>query len=203
MIGELRTQVAIERAEVLEPLVRRLQDFSRRLALREPIPSQYLREGLDLWQAYVERLHDEHIRELATVGVGGPRPERGDATLVEIEQDPSRAEARIGEVRSMLASYAEGYRVFGDLMSPAIRGNTLAELAWEELEERFLGTWTPPTLSVIAREKLRSALAATRRTTEQLRRQVEDFLQRTAQFGPPGSEPIEARPAPEPSQAAA
>ncbi len=185
-LGELREELAFERQEVLEPLLHRLQEFAERLAHEEEIPPPAFEEGLDLWQAYVERLHDAHIRAMASVGARKGASEGDDLTLAELEHDPPRAQARIGEIRAMLAGYAEGYRVFGGLMSPAIRGNTLSELAWEKLEEEFLGIRNPPPLSAAARDRLLGSLAATRRTAEELRRRIQAFLERTAQFGAAG-----------------
>lgn len=192
-LRELRAEIAFERAEVLEPLLHRLQELGERLSLREEVPAPSLDEGLGLWQAYIERLHDPHIREIAAVaGHGGA--EGSDSTLLEIEHDPPRAHARIGEIRAMLTDYAEGYPVFGSLMGPALQGNTRSELAWEQLEEEFLESWAPPPLSALARDRLRSSLAASRRAAVELRRQVQEFLLRSARSASAGRAPSSGGP---------
>ncbi len=185
--------MAFECTEVLEPLLRRLQEFAERLARKEEVPWRSVEEGLNLWQSYAERLHDAHIREIAEVGHVSGVPVSGTTELAEIEQDPRRAQARIGEIRAMLASYAGGYRVFSGLMSPAIRGNTLSELAWEKFDEEFLRTWDPPPLPPAVLAELRESLAATRKVAEELRVRVQGFLERTTLPVPGRAPPTEAR----------
>jgi hypothetical protein len=186
-LEELGTELSFERREVLAPLFQRLQDLSDRLEHGEPIPPKVLHEGLDLWQAYVDRLHDPHIAQMVTIDVANTGLSGSEQTLAEIEKDPPRAQGRIGEVRAMLAAYEDGYRVFGGLMSPTLHGNTLSELAWEELEERFLRTWTPRPLTAVGLQKLTSSLTATHKAAEELRRRVQGFIERTLSFGPAGA----------------
>jgi hypothetical protein len=186
-LDELRTELSFERKQVLEPLLHRLQEFAERLGQGENVPAKLLDEALNLWQAYDDRLHDEHIHQLVAIGAAGAPPSEMEPTLGEIEQDPPRARARVGEVRAMLVAYAEGYRVFGGLISPALHGNTVSELAWEQLEEEFVQNWHPRPLSAVAMQHLRASLDATRTAAGKLRQEIDGFLDRTVRFGPAGT----------------
>ncbi len=200
-VQDLRSELASERAEVLEPLLRRMTDFAERLSRGEEVPAEILREGIDLWQMYVRRLHDVHVGQFAAARSSLPHTEACTLPLVEIVQDPQRADLRIGELRLVLGTYAAHPGTNSALLSAVLTGSARSELAWENFEEDFARSCLPAHLSATALLQWTTALIETRSAADETRRRVAEYLERTAHYalGPTGlavvrtAQPVRAR----------
>ena len=181
-VQELRNELASERAEVLEPLLRRMMDFAERLSRGEEVPAEILREGIDLWQMYVRRLHDVHVGQFAAARSSLPHTEACTLPLVEIVQDPQRADLRIGELRLVLGTYAAHPGTNSALLSAVLTGSARSELAWENFEEDFARSCLPAHLSATALRQWTTSLIETRNAADETRRRVAEYLERTAHY---------------------
>ena len=178
----LRMELVAERKNVLEPLLRRMSDLAEALSRGEQVPSAVIEEGLDLWQTYVSRLHDVHVGQFAAVRSSMPHTEACTLPLLQLEQDPARAELRINEMRTILMGYLGRPKLYGALLGPALLGNARSELAWENFEEDFATSCLPDHLTSTALRHWSTALSETRAAAEATRLKVEDYLKRTAEY---------------------
>ncbi len=189
---ELRTELVEERREVLEPLLRRMAQFAERLERRDPVPPSVVREGLDLWTVYVERLHDVHVGQFTTARSAVPHEDPCTLPLVQLSGDPEQADRRIREVRSVLVNYEANPRSGAGLLAAVLGGCVSSELAWEHFEEDLTRSCLPDHLTVPALRQWATALVETHATAEATRAKVTDFLRRTEELSTPDTEPVTA-----------
>jgi hypothetical protein len=182
---ELRTELVQERKEVLEPLLHRMSEVADLLEKGQEVPASVVREGLDLWQIYVKRLHDVHVGQFAATRSSVPHTDPCSLPLIEVSGDPERAELRIGEVRLVLVIYETNPKVKAELLGAVLRGSVLSELAWEHFEEDLTRSCLPNHLSLSALQQWATALIETHAAAETTRAKVADFLERTSEFARP------------------
>ncbi len=182
VVQELRTELESERKEVLEPLLRRMMDAAERISRGETVPAEVIREGIELWQMYVRRLHDVHVGQFAAARSSLPHTESCTLPLVEIVQDPQRADVRIGELRLVLGAYEADPKTNSALLSAVLVGSARSELAWENFEEDFARSCLPAHLSATALRQWTTSLIETRSAAEETRGRVAEYLERTEQY---------------------
>jgi len=182
VVQELRTELMTERREVLEPLLRRMCDIAARLEEGEKVPPRVIAEGIDLWQMYVDRLHDVHIGQFAAARSSMPHDAACTLPLIEIVQDPKRAELRIGELRLCLGSYEARSMTSAGLLAAVMMGSAKSELAWENFEENFATSCLPDHLTTTALRQWTTSLIETRASGEATRRKVAEYLAKTAEY---------------------
>lgn len=189
VVQELREELKSERHEVLEPLLRRMVELADRLEAGVRIPPKVIGEGIDLWQTYVNRLHDVHIGQFAAARSSMPHDAACTLPLVELEQDPKRAELRIGELRLCLAAYEARSGSSVGLLSAVLSGSAKSELAWENFEEDFATSCLPDHLTTTTLRQWTTSLIETRAAGESTRKKVQEYLGKTASYvaaPPPG-----------------
>lgn len=187
LVRELQQELRDERRTVLVPLLHRMSELGRRLNSGQRVPPKVIEEGLDLWQIYVARLHDVHVGQFVAARTSIPHVEACSLPLVQIEQEPGRAETRIDEMRSMLLGYEGRPQLYRALMGLTLFGNATAELSWEGFEEDFANTCLPDHLTPTALRQWQTSLIETRAVAQATRRKVEDYLDRTAEYALPES----------------
>ena len=178
----LRAELVEERKEVLEPLLRRMTELGEQLEVGRSVPVKVVREGLDLWQMYVERLHDVHVGQFASARSSVPHSDPCTLPLVQLSEDPERARLRIGEVRLVLANYEARPKINAPLLGAVLNASGLAELAWEHFEEDLTRSCLPNHLTVPALQQWSTALAETHATAETIRAKVAEFLHGPSEF---------------------
>lgn len=189
LVRELQDELRTERREVLVPLLRRISELGERLRQGQDVPPDVISEGLDLWQLYVDRLHDVHIGQFVAARASIPHTQACSLPMAEIEQEPERAAHRIHESRSMLEGYRSRPPFYRALLALSLLGNSTAELSWEGFEEDFAGQCLPDHLTPTALGQWRTSLVETRQKGEEARRQVAAYLARTRQFSPTDAGP--------------
>ena len=177
--AELRTELANERTEILEPLLRRVNDFAERLARGEELPAGIVQDGIDLWEIYVHRLHDVHIAQFSAARSSMSHDEAVTSPLAKIVQDSQQAELRIGELRLVLAAYSVHPKMSAMLLSTVLAGSARSELAWERYEEDFAASSLPDRLTPAALQHWTAALSDARTAAEESRAKVAKYLERT------------------------
>ncbi|HTW40650.1 MAG TPA: hypothetical protein VMF04_07370 [Thermoplasmata archaeon] len=177
---QLRAELVEERKEVLEPLLHRMSELADLLTQGKPVPAQVIRDGLDLWQVYVERLHDVHVGQFAAARSSSPHTDSCTLPLVELSEDPERAELRIGEVRLVLVNYESKPKLNAALLGSVLNGSVRSELAWEHFEEDLTRSCLPNHLTIPALQQWATALVETHAAAESTRAKVASFLERTA-----------------------
>jgi hypothetical protein len=182
---QLRAELVEERKRVLEPLLHRLSEFAGQLEQGNPVPAKVVRDGIDLWQIYVKRLHDVHIGQFAAARSSVPHSTRCTLPLVALSEDPERAELRIAEVRLVLANYTAKPKANAALLGAVLNGSVRSELAWEHFEEDLTRSCLPSHLTVPALQQWATALVETHAAAETTRAKIAEFLEHTAEFTNP------------------
>lgn len=177
---KLRAELVEERKQVLEPLLHRMSELAELLQKGTPVSAQVVRDGLDLWETYVSRLHDVHVGQFAAARSSVPHAEACTLPLIELSEDPERAELRIGEVRLVLVNYESKPKLNAALLGAVLGASVRSELAWEHFEEDLTRSCLPNHLTVPALQQWATALIETHAAAEQIRAKVASFLERTA-----------------------
>jgi len=185
VVRELRTELQLERTEVLEPLLHRMSDIADRLEEGQPVPPKVIGEGIDLWQLYVNRLHDVHVGQFAAARSSMPHDAACTLPLVEVVQDPERAELRIRELKMCLAAYEARSGASTGLLAAVMQGGAKSELAWENFEEDFATSCLPDHLTTTALRQWTTSLIETRDAGELARRKVREYVEQTAEYAHP------------------
>ncbi len=182
VVRELRAELADERESILEPLLRRMSDLAERFGRDEKLPVALLRDGLELWQAYVVRLHDVHVGQFAAARSSVPHSEACSLQLIQLSEDPGRAEMRIGEIRQVLVGFEARAGPSAALLAAVVKGNVRSELAWENFEEDTARSCLPDHLTASALRQWRTSLVETRSAIDEIRTKVRGFLERTQSY---------------------
>lgn len=182
VVRTLQNELRAERKEILEPLLRRLMVVGQRLRRGEPIPTKVIADGIDLWGEYVARLYDVHLGQFTVARSSLPHTSPCLLRYAEIEQEPARADHRIGEVRTLLAGYVGRPSLYRPWLGLALFGDATAELAWAGYEEDFASTCLPDHLTPAALSQWSTALIETRAAAASTRTKVAEYLRRTAVY---------------------
>lgn len=189
LIARLQRDLRAERAEVLEPLLRRLRDLGQRLSEGVDIPPERIAEGLTLWEEYLTQLHNLHVDQFRLAGPSDEHPEQCALPLIGIEGDPDRGAYRIRAIRAMWGGYNLHIGGYRELLGVMLGGEAQAELAWEGFEEDYAKTCLPTHVTPSVAKAWSAALDQTERESPALRQRVADYLEHTAAFEVAAAQP--------------
>ncbi len=186
LVARLQAGLRTERKEILEPLLHRLQALGRNFTEGRAIPLQAVEDGLNLWETYLERLHDLHINQIRLAGQSDEHPDRCALPLIEIEGDPNRGKYRLKVIRAVWNSHNYQVSQYRGLLGLVLIGEAQAELAWEGFEEDYAQTCLPTHFTPEAAREWTDTLDRGQQDALALREKVQAYLDRTGQFaGPP------------------
>lgn len=184
MVDELQKELRSERAEVLEPLLHRFADLGQSLRAGGEVPPELIEAGLAILDRYVAQLHVVHIRQFAEALGEQQHPEMCFLPLAQMEGEPERAERRIATIRAWLTGYRGHLRGYANLLGLDLRNEAVAELSWEGYAEDYAKTCIPSHLTLEAAADWRRAFESARQEFLGLRKDVAEFLKRTAYLLP-------------------
>ena len=182
LVRQLQEELRQERRQVLEPLLRRMTEYGRRLRRGERLPVEVLREGLDLWETYLNRIHNVHVGQFVAARASIPHTDACTLPLAQLEQEPDRSQARLRECRSMLAGYESRPALYSTLLALSLLGNSTAELSWEGFGEDFARSCLPDHLTPTALSQWNTAMVETRAEGERTRNLVASYLSKTKEY---------------------
>ncbi|MFZ0700038.1 MAG: hypothetical protein WAN74_07630 [Thermoplasmata archaeon] len=186
LVARLQTDLRTERKEILEPLLHRLQALGRNFTQGREIPLSDVEDGLNLWETYLERLHDLHINQIRLAGPGEDHSDRCALPLIEIEGDPDRGRYRLKVIRSVWDEHNYHVSQYRGLLGLVLIGEAQAELAWEGFEEDYARTCLPTHFTPEAAQEWDLTLDRSHQDALTLREKVQAYLGRTDAFaGPP------------------
>ena len=167
---------------MVEPLLRRMRGIGRRLGSGQDVPPALIDEGLELWQAYQQQLHDPHIDQIRVAGLAAGESASDSARFGELITDVARARTRLQTMRAALSGYREDAKMNRSLLALILAAEAQAGLAWERFEEEYVRTSLPSLLTPVAVSAWNEALTRTGDVLADLRERVRSFRARTAEF---------------------
>ncbi|HTT72996.1 MAG TPA: hypothetical protein VMG99_02435 [Thermoplasmata archaeon] len=187
-LRDLAEELAREDRDVLQPLYRRAGELAERLWAGVALDPAYLREGVELWNRYLNDVYERRLERLLiatpldAARAVRPRHRRfgraGSAGLPvtpeeeqyrEVRQDPARMAERVGALHDALEGYARGQFGSAQLLGSLLRSIAFSDRAWMELEQRVVGRSSDRTLT----DESATALAREVADSEPLRAELE------------------------------
>ncbi len=165
--------------------MRRISALGRTLASGQKVPVDIVRDGVEIWQKYADRMLDVHVGQFVAARTVLPHTEECRLPLIELQDEPTQSAARLNEVRTLLDGYAVHPGLYQALLGNVLIGLATSELAWAGFEGDFANSCLPMHLSDTALAQWRTALIETELQIDQTRVLLQAFLERSKEYAWP------------------
>jgi len=165
VLGEVAKELQREDAEVLYPLMARINELADALAEGRAVDPEYIENALRLWGRYVGEMHQSRLQRLFAIVRGAPEmsrtsarshlrltdrlrgrprhapppaPESVEAQYAEIRGTQMRMAQRLAVLEGLVGAYRRGEFFSAQMLASLLRSGAFSDRAWGRYEEQFV-----------------------------------------------------------------